>query len=145
MQNRFEPKVVLTYLAVLGTGLFFSFAQGQLQGQPPTELEGASVVPLGVVPESSLKAQIGLSGYQLELREVTLEPGGAVPEHSHATAPGLVQTISGSWTEVIEGKEIHYPSTKKEALVEDVSTVHWVYNDAEEPVTVLVCAIGPSS
>ena len=143
--KRIEPKAALTYLAFLVAGLFIGFAQGQTQRQPPPEHQGVSVVELGVLPESSLKAQIGLSGHVLKLREVTVEPGGAIAEHSHATRPGLVQTISGSWTEVRDGKETAYPATKKGALVEDESTVHWLYNDGKEPVTAMVCGLYPAS
>ena len=137
-------KTIVTYLTVLGIGLYIGFAQSQTQRQPPAEHEGVSVVALGVLPESSLKAQIGVSGYQLELREVTVAPGGAVAEHSHAKAPGLVQTISGSWIEVRDGVERDYPATRKSALVEDESVVHWLYNDEAEPVTVIVCRIRPA-
>lgn len=143
--KRIEPKALFTYVAVLGAGLFIGFAQGQTQRQPPAEHEGVSVDELGVLPESSLKAQIGLTGYVLKLREVTVEPGGAIAEHSHATRPGLVQTLSGSWTEVRDGKETDYPATTKGALIEDESTVHWLYNDAKEPVKAMVCGLYPAS
>lgn len=139
-----SPKA-LTYVVVLGLGFFIGFAQGQTQRQPPAKHEGVSVVGLGVLPQESLKAQIGMSGYQLELREVTVMPGGAVAEHSHAAAPGLVQTISGSWTEVRDGKEFQFPASKKKALIEDEKTVHWLYNDGDEPLVALVCRIRPAS
>ncbi len=143
--KRIGPREVLTYVAILSAGLSIGFVQGQTQKQPPAEHQGVSVVELGVLPESSLKSQIGLSGHVLKLREVTVEPGGAITEHSHATRPGLVQTLSGSWIEVRDGKETEYPATKKGALVEDVSTVHWLYNDGKEPVTALVCGLYPAS
>ena len=145
MNKSIRPTTVLSYLAVLCVGLFIGYAQGQTQKQPPAEHQGVSVVELGVLPQSSLKAQIGVSGFQLELREVTVEPGGAVAEHSHAAAPGLVQTISGTWIEVRDGKEKDYPASKKEALIEDESTVHWLYNDGEEPLIALVCRIRPAA
>ena len=134
-------KTVLIYLAVLSTGLVIGFANGSFHRQAPAEHEGVSVVPLGQLNESSLKMQIGLSGYEMKLREITVAPGGAIKEHSHATRPGLVQTIFGSWIEVRNGKEISYPATKKEALVEDENTVHWLYNDGDVPAVALVCGL----
>lgn len=122
---------VLSYFIVLGFGLFIGFAQGQSQRQPPAEHQGVGVVELGVLPESSLNSQIGLSGYVMKLREVTVAPGGAIAEHSHADRPGVVQTISGSWTEVRNGRETEYPATDKRALVEDEATAHWLYNDGD--------------
>ncbi len=98
-------------------------------------------MPLGVLSEASLKTQIGLSGYEMKLREITVEPGGAIKEHSHATRPGLVQTISGSWIEVRNGMETEYPVTQKMALVEDENTVHWLYNNGNEPAVAIVCGL----
>ena len=134
-------KAVLIYFAVLSTGLVIGFANGSSHRQPPAEHEGVSVVPLGQLKESSLKMQIGLSGYEMKLREITVEPGGAIKEHSHATRPGLVKTISGSWIEVRNGIEKSYPATKKEALVEDENTVHWLYNDGDVPAVAVVCGL----
>ena len=134
-------RAILAYLVVLSTGLAIGFANGSSHRQPPAEHEGVSVVPLGQLNESSLKIQIGLSGYEMKLREVTVEPGGAIKEHSHATRPGLVKTVSGSWIEVRSGKEISYPASKTEALVEDENTVHWLYNDGDVPAVALVCGL----
>jgi hypothetical protein len=59
-------------------------------------------------------------------------PGSAIEEHSYATRPGLVQTLPASWTEVLDGKEASYSDTdKKEALVADESTTHWLNNDGD--------------
>jgi quercetin dioxygenase-like cupin family protein len=134
-------KTALIYLVVLSTGLVIGFANGSSHRQPPAEHEGVSVVSLGQLKESSLNVQIGLEGYEMKLREVTVAPGGAIKEHSHATRPGLVQTISGSWVEVRNGKEVSYPDTKKEALVEDENTVHWLYNDGNVPAVAVVCGL----
>jgi quercetin dioxygenase-like cupin family protein len=134
-------KTALIYLVVLSTGLVIGFANGSSHRQPPAEHEGVSVVSLGQLEDSSLKIQIGLEGYEMKLREVTVAPGGAIKEHSHATRPGLVQTVSGSWVEVRNGKEVSYPDTKKEALIEDENTVHWLYNDGNVPAVAIVCGL----
>ena len=134
-------QTALIYLVVLSTGLVIGFANGSSHRQPPVEHEGVSVVSLGQLKESSLKVQIGLEGYEMKLREVTVAPGGAIKEHSHATRPGLVQTISGSWVEVRSGKEESFPATKKEALIEDENTVHWLYNDGDVPAVAVVCGL----
>ncbi len=140
-QLQIKSKTIFINLAILGTGLVIGFAQGAVQRQPPKEHEGVSVVPLGVLSEASLKTQIGLSGYEMNLREITVESGGAIKEHSHATRPGLVQTISGSWIEVKQGKETEFPATNKMALVEDENTVHWLYNNGKEPAVAIVCGL----
>ena len=131
-------------LAILCLGFAIGIAQGQSKRQPPEKHEGVSVVALGELRPSSLKIQLGLEGYTMQMREVVVEPGGAVAEHSHANRPGLVKTISGSWVEVKGDKEFHFPASKKEALVEDENTVHWLYNDGDEPVVAIVCGLAKS-
>jgi len=136
-----NSKTLLINLVVLCLGLVVGFAHGQSKKEPPDEHQGVSVESLGELKASSLKIQLGLEGYEMKMREVTVEPGGAIKEHSHATRPGLVKTISGSWIEVRGDLEIEYPATKKVALVEDENVVHWLYNDGSEPVVAIVCAL----
>jgi quercetin dioxygenase-like cupin family protein len=134
-------------LASLGVGLLAGamVSDGRAQTTPPTEHRGVSLVKLGVVPEASLEKTIGLSGYIMQLREITLEPGGQIAKHSHATRPGLVQTISGSWTEGSASGERDYPASEQIAIVEDEATEHWFFNNEAEPVKVVVCDIVPPS
>jgi quercetin dioxygenase-like cupin family protein len=136
-----KTKTLFINLAVLGLGLVIGFAHGQSQRQPPSEHQGVSVVSLGELKESSLNIQLGLEGYVMKMREVTVEPGGAIKEHSHATRPGLVKTVSGSWIEVRGDKETEYSATKNMALVEDENTVHWLYNEGSEPAVAIVCGL----
>ena len=111
----------------------------------PTKHKGVSVKSLGVVPESSLAKTIGLNGYIMQLRVITLEPGGQIAKHSHATRPGLVYTLSGSWTEGRASGERDYPAGEEIAIVEDEATEHWFWNRESEPVKVAVCDIVPPS
>ena len=140
-----ELRSVLIYSAVVLAGLAPGFAHGNSHRQPPAKHEGVSVVPLGQLSESSLRIQLGLSGYEMKLREVTVAPGGAIAEHSHATRPGLVKTVSGAWVEVRNGEEIRFPADRREALVEDENTVHWLYNDGDVPAVALVCGLSKVS
>jgi len=126
------------------------FAAGFLTGQfdlptvtaqeaYPTEHKGLSVAKLGVVPRESMVKQTGLEGYVLQLRLATLEPGGQIARHDHATRPGLVYTLEGSWTEGRVGGEREYPAGEEIALVEDIETDHWFINRNDKPVKVLIC------
>ncbi len=85
-----------------------------------------------------------LGGHIMQLREISLAPGGAIAKHRHAKRPGLVWTLSGSWTDGRASGEIDYPATKKAAIVEDESTEHWFWNDEKEPATVVVSDIVPA-
>jgi quercetin dioxygenase-like cupin family protein len=138
---------ILVSILSFGAGAFFGSQDNTVYAamQPPTEHKGISLTPLGVVPESTLAATIGLNGYIMQLREITLQPGGQIARHSHATRPGLVLTLSGSWTEGRASGERDYPAGEKIALVEDEATDHWFFNRESEPVTVVVCDIVPPS
>jgi hypothetical protein len=145
-------------VAIFGLGIFVGgiASQGQTtQGQTtmdiPTKHKGLSVAVLGMVGAESIEKQIGLSGYDLRLREVVIEPGGAIARHSHAKRPGVVQTISGTFT---EGRAAgagmapiitEYPAGKKQALLETWDTEHWGWNTGQEPATILVCDLAPPS
>lgn len=142
--KRINPNLLMVFAAVLGIGVFIGYAYGASHREPPTKHEGVSVAKLGVVSETSLRAQIGLKGHIMQLREIKLAPGGAIAKHSHEKRPGLVWTLSGSWTEGRASGEIDYPATKKVAIVEDETTEHWFWNDKKEPVTVVVCDIVPA-
>ena len=135
---------IAAFLAVLGTGVVVGYAYAQSHRQPPTEHKGVGVVKLGALSEKSLQTQIGLSGYVMQLREITLAPGGQIAKHSHANRPGLVWTLSGSWTEGRAGGEKKYPASLKTALLEDENTEHWFWNDGTEPVRVVVCDVVPA-
>ena len=139
--NRNNIKALTVNFIVLGIGLAFGLAQGQAPRQAPAKHEGVSVVALGELKPSSLKKQLGLEGYRMQMREVTVAPGGEIAEHSHANRPGLVKTVSGSWVEVRGNKEVPYPASKPEALVEDENAVHWLYNDGNEPAVAIVCGL----
>lgn len=136
-----------TYSLVLGTGLILGqvTSDGWANRVAPTEHSGVGVEALGIVAEASLSKQIGLSGYIMQLREISLMPGGTIKKHSHEKRPGLVWTVSGSWVEGRPGGELEYPAGKMEAIVEDESTEHWFFNDGTEPAKVVVCDIVPAT
>jgi quercetin dioxygenase-like cupin family protein len=128
----------------IGTfGLFDS--AGSAQEAPPSEHKGLTVETLGVIPEESVKATVGLDGRILLLRAITIEPGGQIAKHSHEKVPGLVKVVSGSWVEGRDAGETTFSAGGQDAIIEDESTVHWFYNRGDEPATAIVCDIKPAS
>jgi hypothetical protein len=145
MKNQpLKIKTITTTTVVCGIAALLSFQIVQAQRVPPSEHKGVKVVKLGAISESSLKSQIGLSGYKMQLREITLDPGGQIARHDHFKRPGLVWTLSGSWVEGRPGGENEYPSSLKQAILEDEDTEHWFWNDGAEPARVVVCDIVPA-
>jgi hypothetical protein len=108
------------------------------------EHQGIEVVTLGVLPAPMLERQTGLSGHVMQLRAITLAPGGQIAVHGHGTRPGLVKVISGAWTEALPGVERVFDAAAPEAIVEGAYSTHWFFNRGEVPATALVCDIVPA-
>lgn len=119
--------------------------EGTAQTKVPTEHKGLKVETLGMVPEDSLEAQLGLKGRILLLRAITIEPGGHIARHSHADVPGLVKVVQGEWTEGSKSGETIFNADSSHVVVEDKDTVHWFFNRGDQPATAYVCDIKPAS
>ncbi len=115
------------------------------EAQPPIEHVGLSVDTLGVVSAKSMQATIGLEGYVLQLRAITIAPGGQIAAHPHGTRPGLVKVVAGEWVEGRPEGETTYTANGSDALVEDEHTTHWFFNRGSTPATALVCDLVPAS
>jgi len=137
-------RIIAASALSLALAALFSYQAVQAQRQPPTEHKGVQVKNLGAISGDSMSAQVGLQGYKMQLREITLAPGGQIARHDHFKRPGLVWTLSGSWTEGRPEGEKDYPETLDEAILEDSGTDHWFWNDGSEPVRVVVCDIVPA-
>ncbi len=138
------PGALAAGAAVAGIALGAIGGYGLAAVAPPTEHKGLSLESLGVISEDSMQATIGLEGYIMQLRAITIAPGGQIAKHSHATRPGLVGVISGEWIEGrASGEEVFDAATPK-AVIEDEDTVHWFWNRGSEPATALVCDIVPA-
>jgi quercetin dioxygenase-like cupin family protein len=137
-----EPRIRPIGLLFTGLlcGLLVSYGWAAIA--PPTEHKDLKVEQLSFVPGESMAAQVGLKGYKLLLRRITINPGGQIAKHSHATTPGVVYIDSGSWIEGRDSGETNYSAG--DAFVEDIDTVHWFYNRGDEPAAAYVCDIKPA-
>jgi len=142
-KDRSGTGIKSTVLIIFGLicGLLVSYGWAAMA--PPTEHKGLKAELLGFVPGESIAAQVGLEGYKLLLRRITINPGGQIAKHSHATTPGVVYVDSGTWIEGRESGETHYSAG--DAFVEDKDTVHWFFNRGDEPADAYVCDIKPLS
>ncbi len=150
MTRKFEsmirwPGTVAVCAAIAGLALGAIGGYGLAAVAPPTEHKGLSLEALGVITEESMQATVGLDGHILQLRAITIEPGGQIAKHSHATRPGLVKVISGEWIEGRASGEESFDAVTPKANIEDEDTVHWFFNRGSEPATALVCDIVPAS
>lgn len=140
---RLVSAVVLS--ASIGVAFGVVGSRSLAQMAPPTEHKGLKVEALGVVSEESMKMQIGLTGYKMQLREIAIEPGGQIAKHSHEKRPGLVKVISGTWTEGRPSGETDFAASEPKGILEDRETVHWFWNRGSEPASAIVCDIVPAN
>jgi quercetin dioxygenase-like cupin family protein len=129
-------------LAALG-GLFAGFAVAQVSG--PSEHEGLTVEALGKLDADMIERQTGLDGYFMQLRAITIAPGGQIAQHSHENRPGLVKVISGDWIEGEADGETTFSADGTDAIHEDGDTLHWFFNRGDAPATAIVCDLNPAS
>lgn len=74
----------------------------------------------------------GMTGRQLRMRRVTIEPGGVFgPVHDHKDRPGMVYILQGTITDHRNGVTTEYgPGV---GWPEDSHTVHWLENRGTTP------------
>ena len=120
---------------VLGFTLTTNFGIATAQQAAPTESQGVSRALLTAVdlgPEIA-----GMQGRKLELRMVTIEPGGVAGVHSHKDLPGAAHVLKGT---IIE----HRGDAAKEYQAGDsfneVGT-HWAENKGTSPAVLIVTII----
>lgn len=120
---------------VLGFALSANFGTATAQQAAPTESKGVSRTLLTAVdlgPEIS-----GMGGRKLELRRVTIEPGGVAGVHSHKDLPGVAHLLQGTLIEHRGdvAKEYHAGDSFNE-----VGT-HWAENKGTSPAVLIVTII----
>ena len=68
----------------------------------PTERVGISGLQLSTV---ALPTNFDMStGRTLRMREVTIQPGGFLPMHTHANRPAVAYVLQGTLTEHLDGQ-----------------------------------------
>jgi len=74
----------------------------------------------------------GMTGRQLRMRMVTIEPGGVIgPIHDHKDRPGLVYILQGTITDHRDGVAKEYGTGL--GWPEDKNTMHWLENRGTIP------------
>lgn len=132
----------LSIAASAALGLCAGFALAQMSG--PAEHKGLGVEKLGVIPGEMIERQTGLQGYMMQLRAITIEPGGQIAQHDHEKRPGLVKVISGEWVEGRPEGEATFGAGEGPGIIEDGDTTHWFFNRGDTPATAIVCDLNPT-
>jgi quercetin dioxygenase-like cupin family protein len=124
------------FTALLVFGLVLSYGQQVANSQQaaPKDNKGfkatvKQVVDLG--PEIE-----GMTGRQLRMRLLTIEPGGYIGIHSHKDRPAVVYFLQGTDTVTLEDGtvKVFRPGDTSSA---NKDTTHWHRNDGKEPVVLI--------
>lgn len=121
----------LAYFCALVAITLSGLAHGQQSG--PVENKGVANKPLGTV---DLGPEIdGMTGRQLRIRAVTIEPGGTIATHSHLGRPAVEYVVQGTVTEYRNGvTKVYGPG---DVVTANKDTVHGWENKGSTPAILL--------
>lgn len=106
----------------------FSAGLGIAGAPGSDEHKRLSVQALGKLEAGMVEQQVGLQGYMMQLRAITIDSGGQIARHNHANRPALVKVISGEWIEGRPEGETPFTAEDPTGILEDSGTTHWFYN-----------------
>ena len=129
MKLRNVAYALLTSAIVLGGGASVGNAADAPKDNKGFTASKTTVVDLG--PEIE-----GMTGRQLRLRLLTIEPGGHIGLHSHKDRPAVVYFLTGKDTVTLaDGTSKTFGPGDTSSANKD--TTHWHHNDGKDTVTLI--------
>ena len=123
------------------------FANPALAGQcPADQVRGNDLASHPTAPSNvtddvigsiDLGPEIGVSGRDLRLRRLVVQPGGIVPFHSHQGRPALIITVSGEVTEYRSSCGVPIVHRAGEVSREAEGISHYWINEGRVPAVLL--------
>jgi quercetin dioxygenase-like cupin family protein len=108
-------------------------------------ITGAPAKPVGAVPGFAealdLGPELSLPGRELRMRQVTLQPGGRVPAHSHQGRPSIMYVLSGEATEHSSRCRVPVLHKAGDTIREGGDFQHWWQNTGKEPTILIVSEV----
>jgi quercetin dioxygenase-like cupin family protein len=106
-------------------------------------LPGAATAPVGVVDTELAsidlsKENVKLDQRRLRLRNMTIQPGGVVPMHSHEDRPALIMVNSGEIYEYSSKCTVPILHKAGEVAREALGTQHWWKNTGKVEVKLTI-------
>jgi quercetin dioxygenase-like cupin family protein len=136
-----------TLLAALGVLAIGGVATPAMAGQCPAGKQGNNAlanrvtapkdVTDTVIGSIDLANEVGLKGYDLRVRRLIVQPGGAVPFHSHDGRPALIITVKGEITEYRTDCTVGVVHKAGEISRETRGLAHYWVNRGKQPVELL--------
>lgn len=132
-------------IAGLALGALTAFSVAASAGQCPADKMGVDVTkPVDYkaegVKDEVLAAlplgetNVGVSDRMFRVRQLTIQPGGIVPWHSHADRPAIIYVVSGTIVEHASNCSVPIVHSTGEATVERKEVSHWWKNESDKVV-----------
>jgi quercetin dioxygenase-like cupin family protein len=86
-----------------------------------------------------------VTGRQLRLRRLIIQPGGVVPWHSHENRPAIIYIVEGQIVEHASTCSVPIVHRAGEVARETHATAHWWKNESQRPVVLLSADFFPVS
>jgi quercetin dioxygenase-like cupin family protein len=124
-----------------------------MAGDCPAGKEGASPLAVATMPKDVTDNVIGaidlgngynVAGKTMRLRKLVIQPGGVVPNHSHAERPANIYVVDGQITEYRSTCSVPIEHKTGEVAVESGNLSHWWRNNSNKPVTLISADIVPT-
>ena len=136
-------------LAIVG----FALTPAAMAGDCPAGKQGASPLAVETMPKDVTDNVIGaidlgngynIAGKTMRLRKLVLQPGGIVPNHSHAERPANIYVVDGAVTEYRSTCTVPIEHKTGDVAVEAGNLSHWWRNNTKKPVTLISADIVPT-
>lgn len=141
MTTRTLRRIGAGLIALAAAGLSTPAMAGECRRPGTNPLAERVTEPRGVtddvVGSIDLAGEIGVDGRNLRLRRLVVQPGGAVPFHSHDGRPALIITLSGEITEYRSTCAEPITHRAGEVAREVRGTSHYWVNNGREPAVLL--------
>ena len=147
--TKFSKMTLVSALALAG----FAFAPAAVAGDCPAGKAGASPLAVETAPKDVTDNVIGsidlgngynIAGKTMRLRKLVLQPGGVVPNHSHAERPANIYVVDGAVTEYRSTCTVPIEHKAGDVAVESGNLSHWWRNNTKKPVTLISADIVPT-
>ena len=124
----------------------FAFAPAAQAGDCPAGKAGASPLAVATAPKDVTDNVIGsidlgqgynIAGRTMRLRKLVVQPGGIVPNHSHAERPANIYVVDGAITEYRSTCAVPIDHKAGDVAVESGNLSHWWRNNGNTPATLI--------
>lgn len=131
----------------------FALTPAAMAGDCPAGKQGASPLAVETMPKDVTDNVIGaidlgngynVAGKTMRLRKLVLQPGGIVPNHSHAERPANIYVVDGAVTEYRSTCSVPIEHKAGDVAVESGNLSHWWRNNGNKPATLISADIVPT-